>query len=429
MINWSKKPVKVAAQPRPAKKKKSKPQVVEMTRLGGALRALGGLGGSALGGLIGMGDAGSKFGTGLGASLSRWLGSGDYSVSSNSIVRQSASGTIPAMHRDGQTIVVRHKEFLTEIRGAQNFTVRNEFDLNPGLSTTFPWLSAVAAQYSQYKIRGLVYHYIPTSGNAISGTNAALGSVMIQTSYRATETAPTSKIEMLNEYWSSEAKPSEEFCHPIECDPKENPFNVQYIRTGELPTTENQLMYDLGRTTIAVSGQQADDTMLGDLWVTYEIELKKPVLTSLNNMSLAGFAGTSNTSVGSGNPFGAVGTFTTSFNTLPTTVSIGPTALTFNRGIVGSFQLTCYWQGCTAFNSAVFAISGTGSSIFNAVANSASIGTDYTTGTGQAMATCYFTITNPDTTTILSITATTINGSPRCRLVVTEVNPLLRVNT
>ena len=39
-------------------------------------------------------------------------------------------------------------------------------------------------------------------------------------------------------------------------------------------------MYDLGVTHVAVSGQQANDVVLGDLWVTYEVELKKPILYS-----------------------------------------------------------------------------------------------------------------------------------------------------
>jgi len=36
----------------------------------------------------------------------------------------------------------------------------------------------------------------------------------------------------------------------------------------------------IGKTFLAVQGQQANDVVLGDLWVTYEIELRKPVLYS-----------------------------------------------------------------------------------------------------------------------------------------------------
>lgn len=253
----------------------------ELTRLGSALRTLGGLGGGALGGLIGMPSAGSSAGTGLGAALSKWLGSGDYQVQSNTLVNSlKASGSIPAMHREGQTITVRHREFLGEVLSSTSFTTRMELPINPGMSSTFPWLSGIASKFQQYRVKGMVFHYVPTSGNAVSSTNNALGSVILQTSYRANDSGPISKIEALNEYWSTEVVPSETVAHPIECNPNENPFNVQYVRAGSLSSTDSILMYDLGRTFVCVSGQQANGVVLGDMWVTYEIELKKPILDS-----------------------------------------------------------------------------------------------------------------------------------------------------
>jgi len=252
----------------------------EMTRLGSALRALGGFAGGSLGSMVGSPGAGASVGSSLGAALSKWLGSGDYTVNSNSIVSRVMRGSdaIPGMHSNGQTVVIRHKEYLGEIRGSQNFAIQKQLQINPGNTQVFPWLSSVAAQFQEYRIKGMVYHYVPSSGSAVASTNAALGTVMMQTSYRSNDSAPLNKIEMLNEYWATEAVPSESFCHPVECDPKENPFNVQYVRTGSVPTGDSVLLYDLGRTYIATSGQQIDGGVLGDLWVTYEIELKKPMV-------------------------------------------------------------------------------------------------------------------------------------------------------
>ena len=273
----SKKQIVVKVQPSKMKKKKEKQSV---SAIGQALRVLGGIGGGAAGAFLGHGELGKQAGTSLGAAISRWLGTGDYVVSANSIVRSlKSSDSIPAMHVTGQTVVIRHKEFVGEIKGASSFTIRNSFYLNPGLSATFPWLSAVANSFQEYRIRGMVYHYIPSSG-MVSGSNPALGTVMIQTSYRATDTVPGQKLEMLNEYNASECVPSESFCHPIECDPKENPFNVQYVRSRDVPAGDNRMLYDLGVTHVAVSGQQTNGQTLGDLWVTYEVELKKPIVTS-----------------------------------------------------------------------------------------------------------------------------------------------------
>lgn len=276
-----KKSVKIVVQPQNKNKNKKKVKQQELTRLGKALRALGGLGGASVGGLIGMPSSGAAVGSGLGAALSRWLGSGDYQVSANSMVSSmKASGSIPMMHKNDQTVVVRHKEFIGEIRSSINYAVRYSLELNPGVEQTFPWLSNIARNYQEYRFKGVIFHYVPTSGSAIASTNNALGSVMLQTSYRATDSAPDTKRELLNEYWSTETSPAETTCHPIECNPAENPFNVQYVRQTDIPAGDNLLLYDLGRTYVAVSGQQANDVVLGDLWVTYEVELKKPVLYS-----------------------------------------------------------------------------------------------------------------------------------------------------
>ncbi len=336
-------------------KKKNKKKDQELTRLGSALRTLGGIGGGAVGGLFGYPISGSSLGTSLGASLSKWLGSGDYEVSTNSIIqRASSTNSIPNMHKEGQTIVVRHKEFVCTISGKQNFTVVNSFNLNPGMANLFPWLSDVAENFQEYRIRGLVFHYIPSSGTAVSGTNAALGTVMIQTSYRSNDTQPVNKIEMLNEYWSSESIPSEPFCHPIECNPKENPFNIQYVRNGAVPAGDNQLLYDLGTTYIAVAGQQANDTDLGDLWVTYEIELKKPVVASNVSKALMAF----------GEFTGGTYTTTNIFN--GTLVSSGNLAvvantmtITFPRGVYGLFLLLVNLTGSGNLTAADLGAGGT----------------------------------------------------------------------
>lgn len=343
-----------------SKKPKAK-KAKELTRLGTALRTLGGLGGSAVGSLIGMPGSGGALGSSIGASLSKWLGSGDYEISSNSILqRAEANGTIPAMHKEGQSVVIRHKEYVAQISGKIAFTVVNQFSINPGLANLFPWLSDIAVNFQEYRIRGMVYHYVPSSGSAISGTNSALGTVMLQTSYRSNDTAPANKVEMLNEYWSSESVPSEPFCHPIECNPKENPFNIQYVRSGSVPSGDNQLLYDLGTTYVAVSGQQADNTVLGDLWVTYEIELKKPVISSNVTKSLSAFGRYTGGTYTTTNLFN--GTLTTSGTMAVTSSAL---TLTFPRGVFGNFLIIVYLSGSSSLTAVDLGAGSTYTNCFN----------------------------------------------------------------
>lgn len=279
--------------------------------------------------MIGQPGAGSTVGHSLGAALSRWLGAGDYEVSRNSLVARASAG-IPMMHKTQQSVTVRHREFIGPINGSTGFKVAYRLPINPGLSGTFPWLSRMAGSFQEYSLKGMVYHYVPTSGSAVASTNSALGSVMIQTSYRSSDSAPTSKVEMLNEYWANEVVPCDTMCHPIECDPKENPFAIHYVRTGPIPSGE-PLMYDQGVTFVCTQGMQATN-QVGDLWVTYEVELKKPIVSSnvteLQGYYASKFAGGTNTAL-----FG--GAVTSVTGNLPLTFSAN--IITIPQGLTGTF--------------------------------------------------------------------------------------------
>jgi hypothetical protein len=245
----------------------------ELTRLGTALRYLGALGGGAVGSSLGYREAGAALGAGMGAAVSKWAGSGDYRVVSNTVLRGSAG--VPMMHKSDQTITVRHREFVSTISGSSNFQVQGTYPLNPGLRGTMPWASGIAAQFQEYKIKGLVWHYVPTSGTFTGGTTA-LGAIMMQTVYRATDADPTSKFELLNEYWSNEALPCDTMVHPIECAPGQTVLPRRYVRTGSV--TDDLMFYDYGRTIVATQGMP-NTGIVGDLYITYEIEFSKPKLS------------------------------------------------------------------------------------------------------------------------------------------------------
>lgn len=263
-----------------ARKKKSanRSTQTEITALGNAMRLLGGAGGGALGSYFGASGIGSTIGSGLGALISRWSGNGDYAVKNNSVLRMSES--IPDMHKAGQSVIVRHKEFVLTVRNqAQDYF--SALQINPGNPIMFPWLSNIAMGFEQYRIRGMVFHYVPTSGSISS--SQALGWVALQTTYRSGTAKPGSKQEMLNEYNANESVPSQAFIHPIECSPNENPFTIKYCNNKALAPDANgvdALMYNHGDLFVGNGGQvgATDGTVaLGDLWVTYEIELMKPV--------------------------------------------------------------------------------------------------------------------------------------------------------
>ncbi len=170
----------------------------------------------------------------------------------------------------------------------------------------------------------------------------------MQTAYRASEDPPVTKVEMMNEYWASESVPSETFCHPIECDPKENPFNIQYIRSRDVPVGDSRLMYDLGVTFVATSGQQGTNT-IGDLWVTYEVELKKPVVTS-NVLSIGNSVTTNFVATGSTSGATWFDGAATSQGSL-TLTNDGVRTLYFPEGIIGYYNINIRFSAATTFTA------------------------------------------------------------------------------
>lgn len=368
--------------------------------------------------MIGMPSAGGVIGNSLAGALSRWMGAGDYSINTNSVVQKSlrAASSIPSMHADAQSIVVRHKEYLGEIKSAQTFTVQQSYPLNPGLDTTFPWLSGIAANFQEYKIRGLVFHYIPTSGSAVSSTNAALGSVMLQTSYRSTDALPSSKVEMLNEYCSNEVVPCDTMAHPVECDPKENPFNVQYVRSGPVPTGDSQLIYDLGVTHVAVAGSQSPTpVVLGDLWVSYEVELKKPLVSSNVTSKVSSGSANLTLTLSPANYLG--GTAATLTGTMAATLQ-GAT-ITFPKGKTGVWQVV-YWIDGTSLTSIAPVFTYTGCAEFRPVIGDSSL--VYNTSSSSVV-TCLFAVIIADPSVAATVTVPLLSAGSltRTRVAVTEV--------
>jgi len=398
----------------------SQPKEKELTRLGSALRTLGSIGGGALGGLVGYGSQGSGLGHSLGAALSKWLGSGDYRVASNSIV-QRGSASIPAMHTSDQTIVVRHREFIQTITSSTNFVVRAILPLNPGLPGTFPWLSSIASNYQEYRIKGAVFHYVPTSGQFTGATNPALGTVMFQTVYRADDSVPTTKYELLNEYWANETMPCDTMVHPIECANNESVLTRRYIRDGAV--SDNLMFYDTGKTIVAVQGQQTAGQILGDLWITYEVELKKPKMYASVGRAVRGALATVSSPALASRLYDNSVVQATSFVGDITFTSAGTNLfrVSIPAGNPGSYQWTTIISGTSVTLTGTPSGSGTNTTAINNVAENSAIPSTSATSIRAIVTTC-FSVNDPSTGAAHEISGLTFAGTFSVTIFITSID-------
>src|SRR5581483_10476523 len=216
-----------------------------------------------------------------GQGLSKLLGFGAYELAKNSLISE---GEDPArMHSNSSCVKVRHREYITDIVSSStaNTFLLQSFSINPGLPTVFPWLAAIASQYQEYKPLGIVFEYKTLSATAIaSGQNSTMGGIIMATDYNTINPNFANKQSMDNAEYTTSKAVWESFYHPVECDMRQNPLATLFVRSGAVPSGSDQRMYDLGNFQIASFGVQGTSVVLGELWVSYEFELSKPISTS-----------------------------------------------------------------------------------------------------------------------------------------------------
>ncbi|WVR22159.1 MAG: capsid protein [Malazfec virus 8] len=249
-------------------------------------RAAGKMAGGMLGSNYGLGKAGADVGSKLGSYLhyiGKIFGSGDYvtagaGVKSNNLV--GAGAQAPLFSGAAQQVRIRHREYLGDIISSSTpgaFQIQG-FNLNPGVKDTYPWLAQVCgATFQQYRINGQVFEFRSMSSDALNSTNTALGQVIMATDYDSKDAPFTSKQQMENTMFGVSCKPSVSMIHAIECAKYQTAVSELYIRANAVPEGADPRLYDMGIFYVATNGCQGASVNLGELWVSYDITLFKPI--------------------------------------------------------------------------------------------------------------------------------------------------------
>jgi hypothetical protein len=220
-----------------------------------------------------------SLGYGLGGAVSTVLGFGDYKVRQNSLVHPTRSDQAPSFSTSNGSVRLRHREYLRDVYGSTGFAITS-FNINPADSNTFPWLSKIAEHFEQWQPHGLIFDYRSMSSDVQVAATTALGSVILGTEYNALASRFVNKQAMEASQFAVSVKPSVSVMHPIECDLSQTPSQPLYVRLpGDATINADPRLYDLGNFQIATQGMSTDGGDQGELWVTYDIELLKPVLT------------------------------------------------------------------------------------------------------------------------------------------------------
>jgi len=240
--------------------------------------------GNKIGGIFGVSKLGKIGGRLLGSGIGNVLfGSGAYDsnlqlMENNSIINSQLTPALASGGPSSQdSVVFRKSEFIQDIvsNAVANTITTNTFSINPGQVTTFPFLAAIAANFEEYRMRGMVFHFKSLSGDSVASVQSGLGFVAIATQYDALDTTFTTKASIENYSMSQSGKPSLDKLHGVECAAHMNALSHLYVRPTTQPANTDLRLYDLGKTTVMTSCPGTSVT-LGELWVTYDVELFKP---------------------------------------------------------------------------------------------------------------------------------------------------------
>lgn len=180
------------------------------------------------------------------------------------------------MRADATKAVISHREYIADIPGSVLFDV-NEWSLNPGNPLIFKWLSQIAINYESYRFSSLTFHYETAVSTITPGT------VMLAVDYDAADPAPSDKQGLMS-YAQAQRSAAWSAC-AFNCRQGDlKKFAAErYVRGSSLPTGDPKT-YDVGKLFLATQGN-TDTTLLGELYVTYTVELRTPQTS--NNVVVA----------------------------------------------------------------------------------------------------------------------------------------------
>lgn len=256
------------------------------TKIGGLL---GNMAGKGLGKLFGFGEYKTGLAGELGVEESE-IAEPNTTPEVNSLVQPlDTTSLVPLMHHDKEgSIRIVRREFVDIVR-IQDIGTTLVFRINAGQNLTFPWLHSVARNFQEYMFLGLAAEYIPTSGYAVSGTNAALGQIAMAFQYNVVyeqvgdEWPITSLPGILNTNGATSCSPAAPGTCYMECDPALSAQPIRFVDNGTTMTAPNMFdfsiqNFDAAYLLIRTEGaQNATLFQAGQLWLTYEVVLMQPI--------------------------------------------------------------------------------------------------------------------------------------------------------
>ncbi len=219
--------------------------------------------------------------------IPRFGGSGAYSNSlmAGGMPTDEVPQVVSAADETG-AITISRREYISDVfapgvTGAATIPAfaNDVYELNPGLETTFPWLSQIAQNYEEYSFDQLIFHYRSTITDIGSSTTGQCGTVIMVTNYNSAAPEFQDKNAMQAYDGAMSCKTTDAMTHGVECDDRKRAgLDDHYVRSAPVPLGQDIKTYDHGKFQLALANLPVAyaGQAIGELWVSYTVKLAKP---------------------------------------------------------------------------------------------------------------------------------------------------------
>lgn len=183
-------------------------------------------------------------------------------------IAKKIGGNKPLIVSKGGSTVVHHRELVSTVSNNPVFTTNNNNTqnqrLNPMNGVTFPWLSTMAANYDQYEFLRVELDYVPMCSSLTPGR------VVLWFDRDSQDPLPVDRVGVAN------------YLHTANSNawtPNKLTIPTDRIRRFVFDNvTADVKLIDLGQFGWSVYGG-TDTAQIGDLYITYTVQLIEPQST------------------------------------------------------------------------------------------------------------------------------------------------------
>lgn len=158
--------------------------------------------------------------------------------------------------------IITHKEYVNQVVGTSTPFLANGYIINPVLGSTFSWLSSLAVNFDKYIIHSLCFHFVSSCATSTAGR------VALAVNTDSSDPAPTDRAGFHNIEGVVDANAWDQVDLVVPCD--------KVVRYLNVSSTSDPKLVDVGQFFTATYGTGAS-TVLGDIYVSYSVELLKPI--------------------------------------------------------------------------------------------------------------------------------------------------------